>query len=499
MNNTHYFTARRQKLAAILSEMESRGIQIPPELLEGTRHHLTWPMSSEGFFKKYDGTEYNPTTNQGGFVLSDAVFSAFIGGRGSGKSAAGAQKALLKIRAGEPGAILNPDFENFRISTWPEFREWIPWDLVVPKQQYRKEESWQPLQPFRMTFKNGVSVICKGLKDPDSARGPNINWLWYDEAGRDLDGLAWKIAVASVRIGIRPQAWVTTTPRGVDHWIYTLFVDKKVPEDAKEAFAKLIATNEQEAREFIDIYYGSIYDNEDNLNPMFMAQMLAMYPSGWLRKQELGGQFVRPDGSLGDRAWFDDMILPSPPQDMVKKRIRYWDLAATEKKIVKGKVVNDPDESVGTRMSYLSDGNFVIEHQACGFLDWEGLLELIKNTSIRDGIDVKVYVEEEPGSGGKNQVAAIDDFLKKELPGHPGCIGWKPPQDRVSLANIWFGEAKSKKIYIVDDKSWDVDGFFSQLDSFPEVKHDDKITSVTGARLNVSPFKQWKSIPFLSL
>lgn len=497
--NSSYFTARRQKLAALVAEMQSRGLEVPPELMEGTKHRLTWPISDSGFFKRLSGQEYTPNASQSGFVLSDAVFSAFIGGRGSGKSAAGAQKALLKIREGQPGAILNPDFENFRISTWPEFREWIPWDLVVSKQQYRKEESWQPLQPFRMTFKNGVSVICKGLKDPDSARGPNINWLWYDEAGRDLDGLAWKIAVASVRIGAKPQAWVTTTPRGVDHWIYELFVDKKIPEDAKEAFEELISINAGEFREFIDIYYGSIYDNKDNLSPMFMAQMLAMYPSGWLRKQELGGQFVRPLGSLGDREWLADMLLPHPPIDTVKRRVRYWDLAATEKKIIKGKVINDPDETVGTKMSYLENGNFVIEHQATGFLDWAHVLELIKNTSIQDGIDVKIYVEEEPGSGGKNQVAAIDTYLKEQLPGHPGCEGWRPPQDRVSLANIWFGEAKAKRFYVVSDGSWDTEGFLSQFDSFPDVKHDDRVTSVTGARLNVAPFKKWKSIPFLSL
>lgn len=416
----------------------------------------------------------------------------------SGKTCAGAQKALIKISQGENGAVLNPDFENFRISTWPEFREWIPWDLVTPKQQYRKEESWQPQQPFRMTFKNGVSVICKGLKNPDSARGPNINWLWYDEGGVDLDGLSWRVAVASVRKGVRPQAWVTTTPRGIDHWIHDLFVDKKIPEDAMEAYEKLIEINEEERRGFVEIYYGSIYDNEKNLNPMFMSQMLATYPSGWLREQELSGKFVNPAGSLGDRSWFDGMKLPYPPE-VVKKRIRYWDLAATEKKVVKGKVVNDPDESVGTLMSVLDSGEFVIEHQTGGFLEWDGLLRSIRDTSIRDGVDVKIIVEEEPGSGGKNQVAAISKYLKDSIIGHPGCDGWKPPQDRVSLANIWFGEAKQKRVFYVDDGSWGTERFLSQLDSFPDVKHDDLVTSVTGARMNVSPFKKWKEIEFLSL
>jgi len=468
-------------------------MEIPPELLEGTRMHLTWPTDEEGFFKKSDGTKYVPYDEQRKFVQGTAVFSLFKGGRGSGKSASGAQKSLKKIQSGQNGAVLNPDFENFRISTWPEFREWIPWNLVIPKHMYRRETSWQPLQPFTLAFKNGARVICKGLKDPDSARGPNINWLWYDEAGRDRDGMSWKIAIASVRVGTDPQAWITTTPNYEAPWIDEFFIERKIPEDALEVFEKLALK-----RNLVEAYHGTIYDNESNLNPVFMASMLASYPSGWLRKQEIFGESVRPDSALGDRHWFDGVHLFVIPE-VVKRRIRFWDLAGTEKKMIKGKEINDPDETVGTRMSIREDGNFCIENQVGAFVEWDGVLRLIRDTSIKDGYDVKIFVEQEPAAGGKNQVAAVDDYLKQQIPGHPGCEGWKPAQDRVILANIWFAEANQKKIYIVKDGSWDIEGFFNQLDSFPGGKHDDKITSVTGARLCIAPIQQWKHIPFMSL
>ena len=486
------YSTDQQKLAALLEELKSRGIQIPSEF--GGKKKLRWPIDENGYFKRNsDGKPYDPYESQKGFLESRAVFAAFLGGRGSGKTTTSAQKACRKIMQGESGAVLNPDFENLKTSTWPELRDWIPWNLVVPRHQYRQEEAWEPSQPFRLSFKNGTWMIVKGLKDPDSARGPNINWLWYDEAGRDKTGLSWQIAIASVRVGHEPQSWISTTPQWQAPWIDEFFVQRKIPEDALEAFARL-----GEGRELVEVFRGSIYDNEDHLSPSFMASMLASYPSGWLRRQEIFGEIVRPDGSLGDRMWFDGMELKYAPET-VTKRARFWDLAGTEKKMIKGREVNDPDESVGTLMSLLGKDEFVIENQASAFVEWDGLLRLIRDTAINDGSDVRIFVEQEPGSGGKNQVAAIDEFIKTNIPAHPGVTGWRPAQDRVSLANIWFAEAAQKKFYIVNDGSWDINAFYDQLDVFPGGKHDDKITSVTGARLNLAPIQQWKRIPFMHL
>lgn len=480
-------------MAALITEIQSRGLQIPEEIISGNNRNLKWPIDDNGYFRRMDGKHYDPSEAQAGFVNSSSVLSLFKGGRGSGKTAAGAQKAIKKIMQGYSGFVYNPDFENLKTSTWPELREWIPWNLVIPRHQYRQDDGWEPLQPFKLVFKNKAYMRVKGVKEPGSARGPNINWLWYDEGGRDTEGLSWKIALASVRVGKNPQAWITTTPNYLAPWIDEFFIKRNIPEDALEVFEKLA-----EGRELVEYFSGSIYDNEKNLNPVFMATMLAAYPSGWLRRQEIYGESVRPDSALGDRHWFDGMYL-STRFETVNKRIRYWDLAATEKKMVRGREINDPDESVGTLMSYTDKKEFCIEHQQKDFVEWDGLLRMIRDTSIRDGIDVRIIVEEEPGSGGKNQVKAIDKYLKEQIPGHPGCEGWRPSQDRVVLANIWFGEANQKKIFIVKDGTWDVDAFLDQLDSFPGGKHDDMVTSVTGARINIAPIQKWKEIKFLHL
>lgn len=280
----------QQELLLLLQEAQSRGLALPSTLL---KKDIIWPVDSNGYFIKKDGKQFQDREELHNFIHSTARFVALVSGRGGGKTAAGAQKALRKIMAGEDGAVINPDFENWKLATWPEFREWIPWDLVIPIHRYRRNPEWEAHQPFRLLFLNGVQVICKGLKDPDSARGPNINWLWYDEAGRDKDGLAWQVAVAAVRIGKSPQAWITSTPKGRNHWQCNFFEKQDIPQDAIDLF-KL----EGEGRELIESFETSIYENKSNLDPGFMASMLAAYPVGWLRDQEIYGKYVDQHGRV---------------------------------------------------------------------------------------------------------------------------------------------------------------------------------------------------------
>ncbi len=172
-------------------------------------------------------------------------------------------------------------------------------------------------------------------------------------------------------------------------------------------------------------------------------------------------------------------------------------MAATEKKI-SGRKKNDPDETVGTLMSLFENRrDFCIEDQTGGFWEWDNIKENIKKTAMYDGASVKVVIEEEPGSGGKNQVAELNNYLREQLPGHPGAVGYRPEGDRIMLANIWFAEASIGRFYIVEG-DWTKE-FYKQLDGFPEAVHDDRVTSVSGARINIAPINRWKNIPFLSL
>jgi len=494
-------TNQKQKLKAYIAEMQNRGLELPQNiksLVEKTEY--PWPVDDNGYFIKRDGTLYNPSEAQESFVKCKSRFALFAGGRGSGKSASGAHKALIKIKEGQSGAIYNPDYENFKISTWAEFKEWVPWTHVVPAHKYRQADEFDPGRPFTLVFNNGAKVYCKGVKDPGSARGPNINWLWYDEAGRDESGDSWKIALASVRIGTNPQAWATATARGKSHWMYEFFVEQKFTQDVVDVLEEIKKENPDEAN-LIEWFQGGIQDNKDNLDPFFYASLLASYPPGWFRDQELHGEFVDEGGTLGDPSWFNGKVL-SLPMDRVDKRIRYWDLAASVPKIVRGKKKTDPDYTIGTKLSYIKTGGeetmdrFYIEHQVGGQWEIEEIQKRIIETAEADGPMVVIYIEQEGGSGGKNQIAMLSKNIKMSLPGWK-VEGHRPEGDKIIRANVWFAEAAHGNVWMVKG-GWNHE-FLKELGSFPNGKHDDRIDSISGARHIIAPLRKWSSMKFLSL
>jgi phage terminase large subunit len=247
------------------------------------------PPWRDGWLLRDDGKAYKPHSGQHTFHGSSARFRVLFGGRGSGKTTAGVQEALNnRIRFGLSGAVINPDFENFKFSTWPELRRWMPWEQVIEKDRRRMESyGWEPRGNFIIHFLNGAVVYCKGLKDPEAARGPNINWLWYDEGGRDRTGHAWRIAIAGVRQGHNPSAWVTTTPKGTRHWTATTFIEHVIEPEVAELLEAVGADPDN----LYSHHTASIDDNADNLDPAFYASMRTSY-SGKFAQQELDGLVV---------------------------------------------------------------------------------------------------------------------------------------------------------------------------------------------------------------
>lgn len=488
----------KRVLLFALQEVKDRGLEVPKEFVNVfKRPKLVWPVDPNGYFVKRDGATYNATEKQDGFIRSTSRFSLYFGSRGSGKSAAGSQKSLRKIEQGFSGAVINPLFSDFKDSTWQEFKQWIPWDMVVPSQRHRVNDEWQPSQPFKLVFMNGASVICKGLKNPDSARGPNINWLWYDESRNDPTGMAWKVAIASVRVGENPQAWTTTTPMGMSHWLYEFFIEKDLPSEVLE----IIEKEGIDINELIETFHGNIEENKANLDPGFYISILSSYPSGWLRDREVRGEFSEEGGKIGDARWFDDKILDILLPDQ-KKILRYWDLAATEKKQAK----DDPDEMVGSLVSKhrgeRSDKPlFVIQDQKHGFWGDKKAIEAIANVARSDGPLIPVWVEQEPGAAGKITVAAVKEYFKRfpELSSHTvNGLDVKKVGDRVLAANLlWFNVAQEGRMYMMKG-SWNRETL-KQIDGFTQIRHDDRVTSVTNGMFILNPYKSWSTSKFISI
>lgn len=485
-----------KRLLALLAEAKVRGIRLPTNItIPRTESKNQWNTDENGYFIRSDGRKFEAREELVDFIQCKARFILLRSGRGGGKTVSAAQKAMLKIKEGWSGAAMNPDFENFKTSTWEELRKWIPWNMVVPRQRYRKQNSWEPTRPFTMVFTNGAKLYCKGLKDPESARGPNINFLWYDEGRRDPTGLAWRNAIAAVRVGDNPQAWCSTTPAGSQHWTTTFFNGEITPEVQK--ILDEISTDK--TQEMFAIFSTSIERNKNNLDPMFYASILSSYPKGYLRAREVDGMVADEEGSLGDREWFKDTILDEEP-DWINTAVRFWDLAGTEKKMTPQGKKNDPDSTIGTLLGTdKPKERFCIVDQIGGQWAWKTIKQNVVEVARQDGREVKIYFEQEPASGGKNQVAELIEHIQKELPGWSvQGLEAKKLGDRVLAANTWFGEAADGKWYIVKG-GWN-EAFFSELDYFPNPAiHDDRVTSTSGARHAIAPIRSWKKIKFAHL
>ena len=117
------------------------------------------------------------------------------------------------------------------------------------------------------------------------------------------------------------------------------------------------------------------------------------------REQLLEGNWdATPPGARFRREWFPPTEIP--PERCIRKKIRYWDLAATEEKDA-----NDPDYSVGT-LGYRCEGfDFpyvfdLSDHQRFRMEPGE-LEQRILAVAESDGPEVTIWIEQEGGASGK--------------------------------------------------------------------------------------------------
>jgi len=206
------------------------------------------------------------------FVLCPDRFAAFIAGIGSGKSYAGAVKGLVTAKAtGGLGLIIAPTYPMLRDATLRTFQ------LVAGAAitEYRKSE-------MIATLRGGLEVMFRSADNPDRLRGPNISWLWIDEAGLCPEG-TWEVAIGRLREGGKAgPAWVTGTPKGRHTWLFRI-----LPQ--------------------LTLFRAATKDNP-HLDPEFVRSLETSY-TGAFARQELLGEFVSFEGLVYDDFQRDRHIM----------------------------------------------------------------------------------------------------------------------------------------------------------------------------------------------
>ncbi|MFH1209217.1 MAG: terminase family protein [archaeon] len=186
-----------------------------------------------------------------------------------------------------------------------------------------------------------------------------------------------------------------------------------------------------------------------NLDPITRAQL------------EKGDWEISARGRLFERQWFS---LVNRVKDVVKKRIRYWDLAATEI----SKKNKDPDYTSGTLMCITDKNEYFIEH-ITRFREKPATVEanILKWANL-DGRDTCIWIEQEPGSSGKS---VIDHYVRDVLPGFI-IKGQQARENKITRSELLASKAEQGLVYMVKGK-WN-DEFLEELDVFPDGLHEDQ-------------------------
>ena len=186
----------------------------------------------------------------------------FLGGRGAGKTRAGAQATLFRALPRTRIALVGPTLHDVRevMIDGPSGLRTIAPDGLRP--------AWQATRR-RLVWDNGAEAYAFSAEDPESLRGPQFHFAWADEF------CAWPKpaeTLAMLRFGLRlgedPRLVVTTTPKPM------------------AALRNLIAEPGAERTD------APTSDNAANLAPVFLDSLNALYGGTRLAAQELEGLIV---------------------------------------------------------------------------------------------------------------------------------------------------------------------------------------------------------------
>ena len=154
-------------------------------------------------------------------------------------------------------------------------------------------------------------------------------------------------------------------------------------------------------------------------------------------------------------------------QANVVRVIRYWDKAGTEA---------DGAYTCGTKMAQLRGNLFLVMDVVRGQWGTHKRELTMQETVQIDGPDVAQYLEQEPGSGGKDSALISKEGLAK--------FGNKVILDRPSGDKIYRADPFSIAInlgYVAILKAKWNDAWIEELDEFPNSDYKDQVDSASGA------------------
>ncbi len=209
----------------------------------------------------------------------DWIYWLILAGRGAGKTRAGAEAVREWVKSFAIVNLVGATHEDVR-------------DVMVLGESGlmavcpRGERPRYARASGRLTWPSGAVSLLFSAEEPDRLRGKQHEKIWLDELAAWKKPDAFDQALLGLRLGAKPQAVITTTPRP------TKLVKQLV------ADPNAIVTR------------GSTFDNVNNLAEAFVARIAQRYAGRAIGRQELFAEIVEETpGALWTRALIERQRL----------------------------------------------------------------------------------------------------------------------------------------------------------------------------------------------
>ena len=226
-----------------------------------------------------------------------------LGGRGAGKTRAGAQWVRGVARGELPYATTKLSPIALVGETEHEVREVMIEGVsgILAVHERRERPVWIPSRR-RLEWPSGVVAQAFSAEDPESLRGPQFAAAWADELAK------WRHAEATfdmlqfgLRLGERPRQVITTTPR-------PMALLKRLMADPATVVTR-----------------ASTRANAYHLSPALIDTVFTRYGGTRLGRQELDGEIIEDRaGALWTRALIETARVAALERQL--SRLRWWEL-----------------------------------------------------------------------------------------------------------------------------------------------------------------------------
>lgn len=400
---------------------------------------------------------HKPYPKQAAFMLLDCKEAFYGGAAGGGKSDALLMCALQYVDIPGYSAII--------------FRKTFA-DLVKPEALIDRAQKW--LAPWMKTrevrwvdkekkfvFPSGAVLQFGYLETPKDRfnyQGGEYQFIGFDEVTH-IHEICYTYMFSRLRrlkgfnVPLRVRAASNPPDDGDDgEWVYNRFVNEKT----KKPHVVFIPAN-MDDNPYLD--KESYEESLEELDPVTRARLRD------------GVWTITRKGNMFKREWFE--FVDEAPKG--RRRVRFWDCAATEVDPAKKRRGKSPDWTAGILMSE-KDGIYYIEDIEHVQFSAMKVEELQARIAKSDGHSTRIFEEEEPGSSGKY---AIEKKRKEIFSGY-SYTGVRSTGDKIQRAMPASAAAERRTIKIVRGCR-NVERFFDEIESFPGGVHDDLVDAFAGA------------------